>query len=299
MSISHKLRLSIWVAQAMVPVAAGGQFTPFTPPRALPMPFAERRQMDLFCDNDGASNDPDKKKSNKAKNNFSAPAPAVSLTFADFVLLQKKIDDAPGTFPPRTGHDGYNNKKFSRSKLRDIITVSDGGSSTLIGERDRVVLIAIVKSARHAHSWPLGAGENGEDVNCDSDRMNRNDIHIELVEKEHDIDDNSKRLTAEISPHFRPLIWERFDTNDKTAPNVVDVTDINNNKRLTGKPGIKELRGKTVRIYGHLYFDDVHRPCFEGPPCKRLSTWEVHPVYWIDVEENKEWVPFHEWASRR
>lgn len=135
-------------------------------------------------------------------------------------------------------------------------------------------------------------------VNCDHKWMNKNDIHIALVEKPNEVGDNTKRLTAEISPHFRPIIWERFDTDDRTAPHVVDITDINDNKPLKGKPGIKELFGKTVRIHGHLYFADVHRPCFHTP-CRRLSTWEVHPVYWIDVEENKEWVPFHEWASKR
>src|SRR6185503_18630762 len=108
-----------------------------------------------------------------------------------------------------------------------------------------------------------------------------------------------RRLTAEMSPHYRPLIWERFDTDPRTASHVDnEIRDIAGVHRLQGKPGIKELVGQRVRIYGHLFFDDVHRPC-RCTPCNRLSTWEVHPVYGIDVEENGQWVPFHEWAAKR
>jgi hypothetical protein len=292
-----KLPRALLVLSAL-PMVSGAQFVA---PRAMPMPFAEKRAIDQSCDNDGSGTSAQKRASNKAKNDFTAPAPAIALTFGDFKKLQDRIDQGVPSVTPRPGQndDGYDIVMFpaGRSMLEDLITVNDGNRSVSVGEGKRVVLEAHVKSARHANSWPLGASEQGESVNCKQKWMNRNDIHIELVEKfPQDVADDKKRVTAEISPHFRPIVWERFDTNDKTAPEVVDVTDINGNKPLAGKPGIKELIGQKVRIYGHLYFDDVHKPCKKS--C-RLSTWEIHPVYWIDVEENKVWIPFHEWAARR
>jgi hypothetical protein len=265
----------------------------FVAPAKLPMPFSVKRTIDLLCDNDGNASKQAKKQSNKAKNNFSAVGPVVELGFADFDSLQKRIDRSPGTFRHRTGNkDGY--EGFSRAALRNFLKVKHGNDVSSIGEGSAVVLEAIVMGARHANSWPLGG--NGESVNCDSNRMNRSDIHIELVEQIGDIGNSRKRLTAEISPHYRPIVWERFDTHSLTSPHVVDITDINGAKPLRGQPGIKELIGQRVRIHGHLYFDDVHRPCFKS--C-RLSTWEIHPVYSIDVRDRGKWVTFHEWASSR
>ena len=274
---------------------------PFVPPQAIPMPFAEKRRIDPICSSIGAATTDRKKASNRAKNNFAAPAPAIPLTFTHFAELQKVIDDDPAKFPPRMGEDDDGYRIENRSILKNLISVPVAGvaSPVKVGEGHRVVLVAYVIGARHSNSWPLGS--DGESVNCNDSAMNKNDIHIELAESPADIDSTHKRLTAEISPHFRPMSWERFDTDPRTAPHVADIPDINGAKRLTGKPGITDLKGRKVRIYGHLYFDDVHRPC-EIVGCaapSRRATWEIHPVYSIDIEENGEWVPFREWAARR
>ena len=64
--------------------------------------------------------------------------------------------------------------------------------------------------------------------------------------------------TAEMSPHYRPPGW----TPD----------------RLT-------KLGKPVRIRGQLFYDNSHKPCTPGhtPNPHRVSLWEIHPVYSIDV----------------
>jgi len=89
-------------------------------------------------------------------------------------------------------------------------------------------------------------------------------------------------VTAEIIPHHRPPAWE---------VNFLD-----------------RLKARPVRVTGHLFYDSVHRPCVgtkrASPP--RISLWEIHPVYAIDVCSNKtiggcagndesKWVPLHEW----
>jgi hypothetical protein len=82
---------------------------------------------------------------------------------------------------------------------------------------------------------------------------------------------------GEISPHFRPAQWER----DR----------------------LRETRAHPVRITGQLFFDAAHTV---SP--KRISLWEIHPVYGIDVCINgtiascpagneSKWMPLHQWVN--
>src|SRR6185295_4882845 len=43
-----------------------------------------------------------------------------------------------------------------------------------------------------------------------------------------------------------------------------------------------------LRVTGQMFFDGSHRPCVgeEGRP-RRISVWEIHPVYGIDVCKKK------------
>src|SRR5262249_56066168 len=45
---------------------------------------------------------------------------------------------------------------------------------------------------------------------------------------------------------------------------------------------------RPLRITGQMFFDGSHRPCVgdEGRP-PRISVWEIHPVYGIDVCKKK------------
>ncbi len=142
-----------------------------------------------------------------------------------------------------------------------------------------------VRDAKHDDTYLQGYG--GEGVNCKNSLLEWNDIHVALTETAGAEECSS--VTAEIIPHFRPALWERFDSNACTSPHV------------TNPLPIKNLR---VRITGQLFFDGSHTP----GPCQgqsgansfpRRSVWEVHPVYAIEVFDaaKNRFVTLEEWAQ--
>ena len=99
----------------------------------------------------------------------------------------------------------------------------------------------------------------------------------------------SKRhqLCGQPKSHYRPKDWTRTILNG-----------------LTRRP---------VRITGQLFFDASHKPCHDGKANKgdprRMSIWEIHPVYQVDVcrntsmsgcpfDDEDKWIPLNEWDSR-
>jgi hypothetical protein len=133
-----------------------------------------------------------------------------------------------------------------RSKLHDIYTTSDGNT---IGEGSVVRLVAFVDNA---HPSDVSSGES---VNCGEKGEEQNDIHIPTV-KTPDADECTS-VTAEMTPHGRPAGWTSDALNQLGVP---------------------------VRITGQLFFDGSHRPCKNGKGSpKRVSLWEIHPVYAVDV----------------
>ncbi len=106
---------------------------------------------------------------------------------------------------------------------------------------------------------------SGESVNCNKRGAAKNDIHLDLNMS---LDEEScQSVTAEMSPHFRPDSWFR----------------------LAGTGSVKKqespLGSHPVRVRGPLFFDASHVPCtpdHDANPA-RLSLWEIHPVYAIDV----------------
>jgi hypothetical protein len=68
-----------------------------------------------------------------------------------------------------------------------------------------------------------------------------------------------------------------------------------------------------VRITGTLLFDAAHRPCQNSIPSAgnpvRISVWEIHPVYAIDVckfptltrckvDDKTVWTPFDQYQIK-
>ena len=161
-----------------------------------------------------------------------------------------------------------------RSQLRAI---------SPLGEGSIVRLAAYIKEA---HISDCAGGEN---VNCQLTGFINNDIHIPLVQDP--ADDECLSVTAEMSPHFRPAAWSQID--EKTPLN------------------------RLVRITGPLFYDNSHTPCTldaknqitrRSSPA-RVSVWEIHPVYGIDVCDTAKgtdceaadttgWTPYDQWASR-
>ncbi len=167
--------------------------------------------------------------------------------------------------------------KESRDGLVDILKTA---AHPKLGEGSLVQFVAFVLDARNSN---VGKGK-GENVNCKLPDKEGNDIHIELTMDLAD-DDPCNGVTAEMSPHFRPETWNSLVGMDLKRP---------------------------VRITGPLFFDDSHHPCHDGvrPNPKRVSVWEIHPIYEFEVCKDKtlklcdakktsQWIPLDEWVSEQ
>jgi hypothetical protein len=97
----------------------------------------------------------------------------------------------------------------------------------------------------------------GESVNCYRPSDEENDIHIVLGQQTKD--DERISVTAEMSPHFRPVKWTQ------------------NNVNSAGE--------HPIRVTGSLFYDSSHVICQPGKQTapKRASLWEIHPVYAFEV----------------
>jgi len=235
-----------------------------------PLPFKSiqsQRWIDSYCGLEGSAGEAAGKLQNRAKNNFCAVGTPTDLTLADFRRLQKVADDAGIYRKPR----GIPSPAW-RSKLIDIWKTPGGAQ---LGEGDLVRFVGYLGKVYHA------VEDTGESVNCKIPGADNNDIHIEMGEK----DDSPKcdRLVAEISPHFRPATW--------TVSRLIQVSH----------------QGLPVRVTGHLFWDASHSPCGPGEPEQwRASTWEIHPVYEVEVCTEKAlsdcqgasaWVDLDRWGS--
>jgi hypothetical protein len=165
------------------------------------------------------------------------------------------------------------NPPADRSGLQDLYITSDGNT---IGEGSLVQFVGFILDAHHSNVT------KGESVNCKRRGRENNDIHIVLAESKTVNFCNS--ITAEMSPHFRPEDWDS---------------------------GVLEDLGRPVRLTGHLFFDGSHVPCRSGNPASpaRVSVWEIHPVYQVDVcsntslsgcpfDDESKWVPLNEFATQ-
>lgn len=156
-----------------------------------------------------------------------------------------------------------------------------------MGEGDIVALDAFVLDAKHDDTFPFGFG--GETVNCKNSLMEWNDIHIALGRTASMKECDS--VTAEIIPHFRPAVWERFDCDECTVGHVTNPLPV---------------KGIRVRITGQLFFDGSHLPnsCSKpnpgGNPLRR-AVWEIHPVYKIEVFDvpSSSFISLEDWAARQ
>ena len=237
------------------------------------LPFASIEQhhpIDDACTADGAAsaNTPQSAQ-NDAKNNFCAAGPAVNI---DFDVLRQLQDDAKSS-GISFGSDASLPK--DRSVLRDLPT-----KAGRLSEGEVVRLTAFIMDAHYSN---LGKGES---VNCKQSDQDSNDIHIVLADNEKE-QDECNSVTAEMSPHFRPAVWDPNDLN---------------------KSNLNQKNPRLYRFTGQLFFDASHRPCSggKGSP-KRSSLWEIHPVYGLDicadpgntckVDSEENWVSFAEQAG--
>ena len=239
------------------------------PVNKCPLPFNEEASsglvIDKVCGLTGNADTPAKKHQDAAKNNLCEPpgAAAQPITMAELQELQQEVDAAHlpygNTFNHKPGPPA------DRSGFQSLPPLSTGHA---FKEGDVVTLVAFVGDT---HYSPKSSSGSGESSNCSLTDHEMVDIHVSLVGEPGEITKKDPQriaklchsATAEIIPHLRPEVWQ----NDW-------ITDV---MRLE----------RPVRITGQLFFDASHSPCngdqmSKGDP-ERMSDWEVHPVYRIEV----------------
>jgi hypothetical protein len=203
----------------------------------------------------------------RAKNSFCVTGSPVLIRYSTFLALGRQTADTKES-----------ELEDRQGKLANLVTV--GGKK--VGEGSLVRFVGFVVHAQYSDVKRGNSSKYGEAVNCYRPSDEENDIHIMLGRTTDE--DPCGTVTAEMSPHYRPLTW--------TPENVM----------AAGK--------HPVRITGQMFFDSSHKPCTAGkrarPP--RASVWEIHPVYSIEVCQNTSlaacsatsktaWVLLNEWSN--
>jgi hypothetical protein len=186
-----------------------------------------------------------------AKNNFCATGAPALVTFISFKKLQQKLYQKA----PQAKKWWRKNLPKDRGFLRDIYTTSENAT---IGEGTLVTFAGWLKLPKQA---------DYESCNCAKpdiahpDKPEFTDIHLVMISSS-DLQNTPEctSVTAEISPHFRPAKWD--------------------------KATLKAASEHPLRFTGQLMYDASHRPCPRPTGSRdpaRVSSWEIHPVYAIDV----------------
>jgi hypothetical protein len=248
----------------------------------LPFQGGVSHDIDEHCPNEGCASRPSDKAQNVVKNNLCATGTPVQISFTSIDKLQQAVDLMVRKHKISYGKNGPP-QSSDRPKLHGLSTVDAGGSAARLGEGDLVTLEAFVLDAKHDDTFPFGFA--GEGVNCKNSLLEWNDIHVALGQTASSKECSS--VTAEIIPHFRPPVWDRFDCDPCTSPHVT-------------KP--LPVKGLRVRITGQLFFDGSHlpssctKPAGGGNPLRR-SVWEIHPVYKIEVFDGSKFISLEDWAA--
>ena len=258
---------------------------PFVPGCKLPFSGQQSHEIDQRCPSEGCAKRDTDIAQNKIKNNLCATGTPIQISVASIDKLQAAVDKLVQQGQLTYGKTGPP-QPADRAKLRGLSTVDSNGKVVTLGEGNLVTLDAFVFDAKHDDTFPFGFA--GEGVNCKNSLFDWNDIHVALVDKASAKEECSS-VTAEIIPHFRPAVWDRFDSNACTAPHVTNPLPV---------------KGIRVKITGQLFFDGSHAatPCGTPPgggnPVRR-SVWEIHPAYAIEVFDNakKKFVTLEAWAK--
>lgn len=238
---------------------------------------------------------------NAAKNNFKAKGTPVAVSIRDFTRLQqasqRRIESGAIVLQGKYPTD--------RARLKNLITVR----GKRLGEGSLVTFEAYIFSARYANtkytSDSQGQPHQGEAVDCDNPELDWNDIHLALSAGDNTLADECTTVTAEISPHYRPALWSRF--HDGQNPEIENVLPGLLQGRVLSNPGNTQSPLR-VRLTGPLFYDASHQPCkFSGGKIverhtpERRSIWEIHPLYRIQIweERRQRWRDFDNWAKAR
>jgi hypothetical protein len=201
---------------------------------------------------------------NFQKTNLCSPSDSpADVTPDDLKKLQDQVNHIPN-FKFGNSHAGGFGPPLDRAPLHSMTSVN--GKNLQEGTVVRFAGFMVEE-----HYSPTSASQGGESVNCgESDHQNV-DIHIALGTKQERVPKHATSaekepilcptITAEMIPHFRPDDWEFAQ--------------------------LEAVSDRQVRVTGQLMFDGSHRACGDTQRAstdpKRISSWEIHPVYAFDV----------------
>jgi hypothetical protein len=276
------LPVALLLSASLVLAKPAQKTFPKTCPSGAALPFssiAVQHPIDTKCASPtgGAKSSKGSQAQNKVKNNFCATAATPESTTPEKLVALEATAFADPTIKKETGQG---KEPTDRARL------------TALGEGKLVRMKAFLIEAHYADIAP----RQGESVNCNLTNEEGNDIHIAFGSQAGIKECAS--VSAEIIPHYRPASWaeighfQAFDT--KTNKNVV-------NQKLATR-----LQAQPYRVTGQLFYDASHLPCPCGTACSpsRSSSWEIHPVYKIEVckagagcDESKDgdWIDFDSW----
>ena len=278
-----KLECVVVCTSLFVTIGSAGA-EPFTVECQLPFEnIKKHRTIDDNCSARGEvpvqpvdPNDPAHGLQNLAKNNFCATGTPALVTFISFKKLQQKLDQKA----PEAKTWGRGHLPEDRGVLRNIYTTSEDAT---IGEGSVVTFAGWLMKVRPGSEESCNCGTTNHTA---KDMI---DIHVVLISSSNREDTSEcNSVTAEISPHFRPDQWD--------ADTLLSAID------------------HPLRFRGQLMYDASHRPCSGSPPKpahrapSRVSSWEIHPVYAIDVCKKKSlkgckadndsvWTPLDQWQG--
>ena len=243
--------------------------------------LATRRGIDDVCGPDGIGS-ANSIAQNLVKNNLCARQPATTVNIATLRTLQADV--------PALGIQFGSPQSIPTPEQRPKLRHPDVAHGIDAGEGSLVQLVGFVLDGHFSNV------QDGEEVNCNIPGEQMNDIHIAIVEEPGA--QTCASVTAEIIPHFRPEPWLVLATLN--GPNA---TAMLINLRLN----------RPLRFTGQLMFDASHLPCADNRPASnapaRASSWEIHPVYQIEVcssgisipdcrADAAVWTPLDEWLKQ-
>lgn len=217
-------------------------------PQPCPHPFFPSQNATVADSSCGpAGNGGPDQNQNVAKNNFCAAnqqGQPTPLSFPQFKQLQTRVDnDHSIAFGQQGTATRHAGPQVNRARLQQM------------GEGRLVVVEGIMMIARQ---------EGGEGVNCKghvTEDDPHHDIHISIVPPGPNVVE-CDGIVVEMSPHHRLQQW--------TKDNVMAFA-----------------QNKRVRVTGQVMFDSSHVPCVNrqevGTNPRRMSLWEVHPIYRFEV----------------
>lgn len=255
-------------ATKKTPVFKPTKFKPGCVKPSYPMPVpAKSPGIDSQCGLTGIGTGPEGVQ-DSVKNNFCAAGSPQEITIEDLTKLQAQVEKNSAI---NFGNENKGNKKKGPTTNRAALNS--------LGEGKLVTLKAYVLIARQ---------EGGESVNCGKNVQDAalfHDIHISLVaDVPTEATSECSGVVAEMSPHHRPDAWTQANVDKVSKAKLL------------------------VRVTGQLYFDSSHFPCAngegagEGNP-KRVSLWEIHPIYKFEVctancDGAGTWLALDEWAKQ-